>query len=488
MRARGSGCRQLHVRDRRHRRFTISADPGRDAGRQPVQDLRRLRSGAHLHPRHLLQRRRRRRCSPGALSRDRRRGRPGPTPSTSGTCRPDRTTRSASPASYLRHHQGHPARSAPTRPVPRSTATGRPGLYLHRLSGFQFTDNEASVLTGLLARDLGETVGGYAITPGSPRRRLRNYTISFTGRLADITTGHPRRSRRRHQTKVYGRHDPGLYLHRQRLPVQRRRGLGPQRRCSARAAGENVGQPTPSTRGPSPRLRTTRSASPAARPSTSPRPPCRSTPTRPPRPTATPTRPSTYTFSGFSAPTTRPRSSITGSRLCRGPRRDRRRRPYTITAPPATRSPQLHVRRPAHRDLRHQPPATLSVTPDANQSKTYGAADPMFTYTHSGFATATTTAVTSPAPLRPRRPASTVAGGPTRSRASGQPVAGTNYTLPDFTTGDLRDHPGHLVGHRRPGLQDLRRRRPGVHLHLQRLPVLRRRSYGITGAGARDLR
>ena len=49
---------------------------------------------------------------------------------------------------------------------------------------------------------------------------------------------------------------------------------------------------------------------------------------------------------------------------------------------------------------------------------------------------------------------------------------------------DLRRSPGHLVGHRRPGLQDLRRRRPGVHLHLQRVPVLRRRSQlRITGAG-----
>ena len=121
---------------------------------------------------------------------------------------------------------------------------------------------------------------------------------------------------------------------------------------------------------------------------------------------------------------------------------------------------------------------TLVVTPDDSQSKVYGGADPALTYTHGTLYNGDTDAVFTGA----------------LSRTAGENVGTYPIHLGDAVgrtelrdqlhdRQDLRDHQGHLVGQRRPGVQDLRRRRPGVHLHLQRVPVLRRRhELGITGA------
>ena len=109
------------------------------------------------------------------------------------------------------------------------------------------------------------------------------------------------------------------------------------------------------------------------------------------------------------------------------------------------------------------------MTPDAGQSKVYGDADRP-----------------SPTPTAPSTTATPTRCSPGRSAA---PPARTSATYPihlgTLSAGpttdqlhdrrDLRDHQGHLVGQRRPDVQDLRRRRPGVHLHLQRVPVLRQR-------------
>ena len=77
-------------------------------------------------------------------------------------------------------------------------------------SGFQFSDNRATVLSGGLVRATGETVDGgpYAIAQGTLTAN-DNYTIAFTGNTLTITpatltvTANP-------ETKVYGQSDPTL--------------------------------------------------------------------------------------------------------------------------------------------------------------------------------------------------------------------------------------------------------------------------------------
>ena len=53
-------------------------------------------------------------------------------------------------------------------------------------TGFQFSDTEASVLTGALARTAGEHVASYAISQGTLAANS-DYTISFTGSSLTIT-------------------------------------------------------------------------------------------------------------------------------------------------------------------------------------------------------------------------------------------------------------------------------------------------------------
>ncbi len=111
-------------------------------------------------------------------------------------------------------------------------------LLSYSVSGLQFSDSEAAVLTGLLARAAGEDVGSYAIGQGSLEANA-NYTLSFTGAnlaitpatLTVITDA---------QSKVYGAADPllsysvsGLQFSDTEAAVLT--GL------LARAAGENVG-------------------------------------------------------------------------------------------------------------------------------------------------------------------------------------------------------------------------------------------------------
>ena len=56
----------------------------------------------------------------------------------------------------------------------------------YQVSGFQFSDDEATVLSGALSRAIGEQVGSYAISQGSLKAN-DNYTISFTGSSLTIT-------------------------------------------------------------------------------------------------------------------------------------------------------------------------------------------------------------------------------------------------------------------------------------------------------------
>ena len=77
-------------------------------------------------------------------------------------------------------------------------------------TGFQFSDNAGSVLTGSLARVAGESVAGspYAIAQGTLAPNA-NYTLAFTGSALSITPAALTVTANA-QTKVYGQSDPTL--------------------------------------------------------------------------------------------------------------------------------------------------------------------------------------------------------------------------------------------------------------------------------------
>ena len=56
----------------------------------------------------------------------------------------------------------------------------------YQLTGLQFSDTAATVLTGSLTRAAGETVGAYAISQGTLAASA-NYIISFTSNVLTIT-------------------------------------------------------------------------------------------------------------------------------------------------------------------------------------------------------------------------------------------------------------------------------------------------------------
>ena len=77
-------------------------------------------------------------------------------------------------------------------------------------TGLQFTDTAGTVLTGVLARAAGETVAGspYAITQGTLTAN-NNYNISFTGSTLTITAA-TLTIAAQPKTKIYGATDPAL--------------------------------------------------------------------------------------------------------------------------------------------------------------------------------------------------------------------------------------------------------------------------------------
>jgi hypothetical protein len=78
------------------------------------------------------------------------------------------------------------------------------------VSGLQFTDTQAAVLTGTLARAAGETVAGspYAITQGTLAANA-NYAVAFTGNTLTITPASLTITAQS-TTKSYGSSDPML--------------------------------------------------------------------------------------------------------------------------------------------------------------------------------------------------------------------------------------------------------------------------------------
>ena len=76
-------------------------------------------------------------------------------------------------------------------PETKVYSTADPAL-AYTVSGFEFSDTAATVLTGHLARTAGETVSGspYAITPGTLTANS-NYTIQFAGSSLSITQAAP---------------------------------------------------------------------------------------------------------------------------------------------------------------------------------------------------------------------------------------------------------------------------------------------------------
>ena len=91
-------------------------------------------------------------------------------------------------------------------------------------TGFQFTDTEASVLTGALARAGGEHAASYAISQGTLAANS-DYTISFTGNSLTITPASLAVDGRA-QTKVYGQDRSSIDVRRDRVPVHRHRDIG----------------------------------------------------------------------------------------------------------------------------------------------------------------------------------------------------------------------------------------------------------------------
>ena len=83
----------------------------------------------------------------------------------------------------------------------------RPGL-TYVATGYQFTDNGTTVLTGSLSRVAGEDVGSYAISQGS-LAASGNYTISYVGANLAVTKA-PLTVTADAKTKVYGQSDPAL--------------------------------------------------------------------------------------------------------------------------------------------------------------------------------------------------------------------------------------------------------------------------------------
>jgi len=96
--------------------------------------------------------------------------------------------------------------------APQTKVYGQPDPTLtYSADGFQFSDTAASVLTGGLARDAGESViagPGYTINQGTLAANS-NYTISFTSNYLTITPATLTVSANP-QTKVYGQADPTL--------------------------------------------------------------------------------------------------------------------------------------------------------------------------------------------------------------------------------------------------------------------------------------
>ena len=78
----------------------------------------------------------------------------------------------------------------------------------YNISGLQFSDTAASVLTGTLVRDAGEHVGAYAIIQGTLAADS-DYTINFTGANLAITPA-TLTVTTDSQTKVYGQSGPTL--------------------------------------------------------------------------------------------------------------------------------------------------------------------------------------------------------------------------------------------------------------------------------------
>ena len=115
-------------------------------------------------------------------------------------------------------------------------------------------------------------------------------------------------------------------------------------------------------------------------------------------------------------------------------------------------------------------PKAASVTPNA-ATKEYGAADPAFTGTLSGFLAADGVTAT-----YARTAGETVAGSPYTISATLAPAGVLGNYDDHLQHGELHDHAEGGVGDAERGDEGIRRRRPGVHRDAERLP----------GGGRRD--
>ena len=125
----------------------------------------------------------------------------------------------------------------------------------------------------------------------------------------------------------------------------------------------------------------------------------------------------TYTFSGFQFSDNAGNSSITGTGSCsRTPGQSVGGSPYTITCTPGTlTSPNYSFQTGSTANFAISR-RVLSVNADT-KTKTYGAADPTFTYGFNGFASGENAGNV------------TISGAASCSRASGETVVGSPYTI-----------------------------------------------------------
>ncbi|MCP4136162.1 MAG: hypothetical protein GY754_34645, partial [bacterium] len=87
-----------------------------------------------------------------------------------------------------------------------------PASYTYTITGFQGTDTESDLDTGVsISRAAGEDVGTYTITPSAAADS--NYTVSFVTADFTITAAALTVTADAGQTKVYGATDPASYTY-----------------------------------------------------------------------------------------------------------------------------------------------------------------------------------------------------------------------------------------------------------------------------------
>jgi uncharacterized protein YjhX (UPF0386 family) len=303
-------------------------------------------------------------------------------------------------------------------------------------SGFKFSDTAGTVLAGVLTRAVGETVAGgpYAITQGTLAANS-NYSISYTGANLTITPA-PLTVTADAQTKVYGDADPALSYMASGFKLSDTAGTVLTGMLT-RAAGETVvGGPYAIIQG-SLAANSNYSLSYTSANLTITPAPLTVTADVQTKIYGDADPALTYTASGFKLSDTAG-TVLTGA-LSRAAGESVAGGPYAIT--------QGSLAANSNYSLSYTganltiTPAPLTVTADA-QTKVYGDADPVPTYTATGFKFSDTAGTVLTGGLT-RAAGETVAGGP-YAITQGSLAANSNYSL-SYTGANLTITPAPLT-------------------------------------------